>query len=62
MTEEFEVVISGISGRFPECDDIPTCKKMLYNKDNFITEDNRKWPTNYKYKCELVNIINYKHN
>lgn len=52
MTEKFEVVISGVSGRFPECDDVPTYKKMLYNKESPITFDNRKWPVNYKYKCE----------
>ena len=50
--EKYEVVISGISGRFPECNDVQTYKNKLYNKENVITVDNRKWPTNYKYKCE----------
>ncbi|XP_065212309.1 fatty acid synthase-like [Planococcus citri] len=50
MTKRYEVVISGISGRFPECDDVTTFKKMLYNKESPITFDNRKWPITYKYK------------
>lgn len=50
MSSKFEVVISGISGRFPECDDIATFKKKLYNLDNLITVNNRKWPVEYKYK------------
>lgn len=50
MGEKFEVVISGISGRFPECDNVLTFKHKLYNKEEFITVDDRKWPVGYKYK------------
>lgn len=52
MSKKFEVVISGVSGRFPECEDIETFKKILYNKENPITYNNRKWPIGYKYKCK----------
>ncbi|XP_065222314.1 fatty acid synthase-like [Planococcus citri] len=48
--EKYDVCISGMSGRFPECDDVNTYKKMLYNQESPITFDNRKWPTSYKYK------------
>lgn len=49
MTSNFEVVISGISGRFPECDDVRTFQEKLYNSESFITENNRKWSQDYKY-------------
>lgn len=57
MPEKFDVVISGVSGRFPECDDVVTFKEMLYNQVNPITYDNRKWPVNYKFKCKYSIII-----
>lgn len=52
MTYEHEVVISGISGRFPECNDVDSLKQILYNKENVITYDNRKWPQGYRYECK----------
>lgn len=50
MAFKFDVVISGISGRFPECDDIDTFKKKLYtgNSNEFITNNDRKWTGGFK--------------
>ena len=50
MAQKFKVVISGISGRFPECDRIDSFKEKLYNGEDFITVDDRKWPVGYRYK------------
>lgn len=51
MPEKFKVVISGISGRFPDSDNVDIFKDKLYNGYNFVTTDNRKWPIGYKHKC-----------
>ncbi|CAL1296657.1 unnamed protein product [Larinioides sclopetarius] len=38
-----ELVISGISGRFPECDNIAEFSQKLFNKVDLLTEDSRRW-------------------
>ncbi|CAL1290486.1 unnamed protein product [Larinioides sclopetarius] len=38
-----EIVISGISGRFPESDSIAEFSQNLFNKVDLMTEDNRRW-------------------
>lgn len=38
-----EVVISGIGGSFPECDNVDELKEMLFNKTNGVTIDTRRW-------------------
>ncbi|KAI5709648.1 hypothetical protein M8J75_001994 [Diaphorina citri] len=38
------VVISGISGRFPESSDCDEFKRNLYNGVDMISNDNRRWP------------------
>ena len=40
-----DIVITGISGRFPESDSIDEFANNLYNRVDMITEDNRRWPT-----------------
>ena len=50
MPEKFKVVISGLSGRFPECNDVKTFKEKLYNGDEFVTIDDRRWPVGFKDK------------
>jgi fatty acid synthase len=45
VKEGEEVVISGMSGRFPESDSTDEFAKNLYNKVDMITEDDRRWPT-----------------
>ncbi len=45
VKEGEEVVISGMSGRFPESDNTDEFAKNLYNKVDMITEDDRRWPT-----------------
>ena len=39
-----DIVISGMSGRFPESDNTDEFAKNLYNKINMITCDDRRWP------------------
>jgi len=38
-----EVVISGMSGRFPESDNIAEFREHLINGDDMTTEDDRRW-------------------
>jgi len=45
LEEGKEIVISGVSGRFPESDSTDEFANNLYNKVDMITEDDRRWPT-----------------
>lgn len=38
-----EVVISGIGGLFPECNNLDELKNMLFDKANGVTIDCRRW-------------------
>lgn len=38
-----EIVISGISGRFPESDNVRHFQENLMNKMDLITDDDRRW-------------------
>ncbi|XP_035227546.1 LOW QUALITY PROTEIN: fatty acid synthase-like [Stegodyphus dumicola] len=40
---ESEIVITGVSGRFPESDSVREFSDNLYNKVDLVTEDNRRW-------------------
>lgn len=39
------IVISGMSGRFPESDSTDEFAQNMYNNLDLITEDDRRWPT-----------------
>ena len=39
-----DIVISGISGRFPESDNMDELAENLLNNIDMITEDDRRWP------------------
>lgn len=43
MPRPTEVVISGIAGRFPECNSTEEFKRQLYNYGDLLTVDNRRW-------------------
>lgn len=44
MTEKKEeVVISGISGVFPECENVNELKDLLFDKINAVSIDSRRW-------------------
>lgn len=38
-----DIVISGIAGRFPESNNIGEFKEHLFNGDDMVTEDDRRW-------------------
>lgn len=40
---ESEIVITGVSGRFPESDNIAEFSENLFNKVDLLTEDDRRW-------------------
>lgn len=39
-----DVVISGISGRFPNCDTVEEFKEKLFNGTDIFTEGESRWP------------------
>lgn len=39
-----DIVISGISGRFPESDSIDELTQNLYSNVDMITDESRRWP------------------
>lgn len=39
-----EIVISGISGRFPESNSIAEFKENLFTGVDMVTDDDRRWP------------------
>ncbi|XP_065199624.1 fatty acid synthase-like isoform X2 [Planococcus citri] len=42
-----EVVISGISGRFPECDTIEEFQQKLFSGIDLVKDNNSRWPKDY---------------
>ncbi|KAF7494247.1 Fatty acid synthase [Sarcoptes scabiei] len=42
-----DIVVSGMSGRFPESDSVEEFATNLYNNVDLIVEDERRWPFNY---------------
>ncbi|XP_063924503.1 fatty acid synthase-like [Zophobas morio] len=42
-----EVVISGMSGRFPECDNVYEFRDNLFNKKEMFTENEKRWKINH---------------
>ena len=43
VLDQDEIVISGISGRLPESDNLEEFWEHLMNKDNLVTTDDRRW-------------------
>lgn len=39
-----DVVISGLSGRFPESDSVDEFKRNLFDGVDMVTDDERRWP------------------
>lgn len=42
--QDFSVVVSGVSGRFSQCDDIDELREKLFSGVDLITEDDERWP------------------
>jgi acyl transferase domain-containing protein len=38
-----DVVISGLAGYFPECENVYQLRDNLFNKVDMVTVDNRRW-------------------
>ncbi|KAL6953873.1 fatty-acid synthase system [Sarracenia purpurea var. burkii] len=53
MDEKFETVISGISGRFPDCESIPEFKTKLYSGESFMSLVPERWPTDFRYQSSI---------
>ncbi len=50
-----DIVISGIACRLPESDNVEEFAQHLFNGDDMVTEDDRRWPPG-----KLVTTILYK--
>lgn len=48
------IVISGASGRFPECDDIDQLCEKLFNGIDMVTENDERWPKGTNLPIKLV--------
>ncbi|XP_015792089.1 fatty acid synthase-like isoform X2 [Tetranychus urticae] len=44
MDKKPEIVISGVSGRFPDCSNIEELKDKLYNGVDMLIENEERWP------------------
>lgn len=49
-----EVVVSGIGGLFAECNNLDELKDFLFNKNNGITIDSRRWNPSNNFKTVFV--------
>lgn len=47
ITLQDDVVISGMSGRFPECDTIEEFQQKLFSGVDMVRENNSRWPKDY---------------
>lgn len=56
-TNKVEVVISGMAGVFPESDNVEELKNLLFDKQNGITLDSRRWPIGEFYYYTKYNSI-----
>lgn len=48
MLSNDEIVISGIAGRFPECENVEEFWKVLFDGIDVLTIDNRRYPPGKK--------------
>lgn len=51
-----EIVISGIGGIFPECDNVDELKELLFNKTNGVTVNSRRWKPGIGLHFILLNF------
>lgn len=59
-SENVEVVISGISGRFPESNSIVEFKENLYAGVDLVTDDDRRWPSGKQIKYNNNEMLRNK--
>lgn len=61
LSDEFgfrpeDIVISGFSGRFPECDSIDEMRQKLYAGEDMVNAEPRRWPTGKLQWCRTCTI------
>ena len=44
-----DIVVSGMSGRYPEADSVDEFAHNLFNRVDMVTEDSRRWPSGYHH-------------
>lgn len=51
MENHDEIVISGISGRFPECNNVEEFKEALMKGKDLVTVNEKRYPKGKKVLC-----------
>jgi hypothetical protein len=59
LKEGEEIVISGMSGRFPESNSTDEFANNLYNKLDMITDDSRRWPNGNNFFLNFLIFFLY---
>lgn len=52
-----EIVISGISGRFPESSSIAEFRENLFSGVDLVTDDDRRWPSGKSNRFQQTFIL-----
>lgn len=67
LSDEFgfqpeDIVITGFSGRFPECDSIDEMRQKLYAGVDMVTAEPSRWPTGELAlnRCRIIYILLYQ--
>lgn len=56
-----DIVVSGVSGRFPESDTIDELRDNLYNHVDMITEDDRRWPLGRDTRNRELKLLTFQY-
>lgn len=57
MDTKYEVVISGISGRLPECENVEEFMDSLIKGIDLVTENSRRFKAGKKYLHKFLTIF-----
>lgn len=58
--DQEEIVITGISGRFPRCENVQEFGDLLLAGEDLVTEDSLRWPPgNYIFSVTITFISSY---
>ncbi len=57
---QYEVVISGISGKFPSADDVEQLKEKLLEQRNLVNDENCRWNKGFRnFFCKTYILESY---
>lgn len=59
MVADNDVVISGLSGRYPESDNVEEFRQHLFNGDDMVTIDSKRWEPGQACEYDNMTVIMY---